>query len=265
MASKTYSKGAKRRAKKAMPELASAPRRKARGRQRMAEIKADPEAERTVLEARARQSGLGLDELLEWLETKSTRSAKAVKLKQSGFSFAEVGEELGVSGNRAEQIVEAAHVMMETEKVSILRNPALGEAAGRAIHAIHGGEAAKRLWSAYTAFTASEATYAKHYLGLRLHANTAKLEMMVERIETRADDKPDLRTEEERSRDASNNWMRWRGMIMHLANPDQRVIFDVAYGRAEPMDAGKITTTGAYFVAAIERLADVVDRHSGTR
>lgn len=211
MASKTYSKGAKRRAKKAMPELASAPRRKTRGRKRMAEIKADPEAERTVLEARARQSGLQPKELTE------------------------------------------------------MRNPALGEAAGRAFYAIRHPEQAKRLWSVYTAFTAAEAHYAKHYLGLRLHANTAKLEMMVERIETRADDKPDFRTEEERSRDASNNWMRWRGLIMHLANPDQRVIFDVAYGRAEPMDAGQITTTGAHFVAAIERLADVVDRANGTR
>lgn len=211
MACKTYSKGAKRRAKKAMPEIAATPRRKSRGRQRMAEIKADPEAQRTVLEARARQSGKAPKELTE------------------------------------------------------MRDPALGEGAGRAIHAIHRGEAAKRLWSVYTGFTAAEATYAKHYLGLRLHANTAKLEMMVERIETRADDKPDFRTEEERSRDASNNWMRWRGYIMHLANPDQRVIFDVAYGRAEPMDAGQITRTGLHFVSAMEQLADVVDRSTGTR
>lgn len=211
MASKTYSKGAKRRAKKAMPELASAPRRKTRGRQRMAEIKADPEAERTVLEARARQSGLQPKELTE------------------------------------------------------MRDPALGEAAGRAIHAVHKGEAAKRLWSVYTGFTSAEATYAKHYLGLRLHANTAKLEMMVERIETRADDKPDFRTEEERSRDASNNWMRWRGLIMHLPSVQQSVIFDVSYGRAEPMDAGQITDHGRRFVTALEWFAEVIDRAGGTR
>lgn len=54
---KTYTKGAKRRAKQAMPDLAPTPKRnKKRGRARMAE-RAD-EAQSTVLEARARQMGL---------------------------------------------------------------------------------------------------------------------------------------------------------------------------------------------------------------
>lgn len=51
-----YSKAAKRRAKKAMPELAKTPKRKARGSARMAER--EDEARETVLTARARQMGL---------------------------------------------------------------------------------------------------------------------------------------------------------------------------------------------------------------
>lgn len=67
---KAYTRGAKRRVKKqALPGLAPTKPRKSRGRARMAEIKADPEAERTVLEARARQSGQFPKDLTEMRHT----------------------------------------------------------------------------------------------------------------------------------------------------------------------------------------------------
>jgi hypothetical protein len=141
-----------------------------------------------------------------------------------------------------------------------MRHPAYGEAAGRAIYSLHGGDTAKRLWDAYAGYTAAEATYAKTYLGLRLHAKTAKVEYLIEVFEARPDDRPDLRTEEERSRDAANRWMEWQGRIMHLPRHQQAVIRDVAYGNIEPMDAGQVTAQGRRFVEAIERLADVVDK-----
>lgn len=207
---KAKTKAEKRRFKKlaqiGLPELADAPRKLKRGRARMDEIKSEPEAERTVLEARARQAGKQPKDLNE------------------------------------------------------MRDPAYGEAAGVAILAIHGGDTAKRLWAAYRGFTAAEATYAKYYLGLSLHAQTAKLEMMPERLETRPDDRPDLRTEEERSRDASNNWMRWQGLIMHLPCHQQAAIYDVAYGRVEPMSQGKVTDHGRRFVVAMEAFANVLDQ-----
>ena len=64
-----YSKGAKLRAKRAMPDLAEVPRKKARGKKRMAQIKRDPDAERTVLQARARQSGKTPSDLTEMRHT----------------------------------------------------------------------------------------------------------------------------------------------------------------------------------------------------
>lgn len=66
--SKVYSRAAKLKAKKAkagLPGLASAPKRKLRGKARMRQIKADPDAQRTVLEARARQSGKSPDDISE--------------------------------------------------------------------------------------------------------------------------------------------------------------------------------------------------------
>lgn len=141
-----------------------------------------------------------------------------------------------------------------------MRHPAYGEAAGRAIHAIHEGDTAKALWNAYAGYTAAEATYAKTHLGLRLHAKTAKVEYLIETFEARPDDKPDLRSEDEKSRDAANNWARWRGYLMQLPRHQQTAIADVAYGDVEPMDAGKVTAQGRRFVEAVRALADVLDK-----
>ncbi len=60
---RAYTKGAKRRAKQAMPGLAETPRRKQRGRARMDELpgEREDEAQSTVLTARARQMGLTPD------------------------------------------------------------------------------------------------------------------------------------------------------------------------------------------------------------
>lgn len=208
---KAKTKGEKRRFKKlAMPNLTLVPRRKKRGRARMEEIKAEPDAQMTVLAARARLSGMSPKDITE------------------------------------------------------MRDPAYGEDAGMAILAIHKGDNAKRLWAAYRDFTAAEATYAKYYLGLRLHAGTLKLELLPDDFEVRPDDKLDLRSEEERSRDAASAWMHWQGLIMRLPCYQQAAIYHVSYGRAKPMDAGKITDSGRRFVAAMERFAEVVDCANGT-
>lgn len=205
---KNYTKGAKLRAKKAMTplaKLAGTPKRKSRGSKRMQEIKNNPEAERTVLDARARHCGIALTDRTQ------------------------------------------------------MRDPAFSEAAGRAIYSAHSGDKAKRMWDVYAGLTRSEAIYIKSNLGLSIHAKTAKVEYLIETFEARSDDNPDMRDEDERARDASNKWMRWRGFIGHLGADEQKAIFDVAYGRIEPMDAGSLTAQGNRFVAAIERLAEVVN------
>lgn len=154
-----------------------------------------------------------------------------------------------------------ARARQTSGKPADMNNPALAEAAGQAIYAVLGGDEAKAAWEAYAGFTAAEASYHRHYTGLRLYAKTAKLEMAPERFEARADDRPDLRTEEERSRDAVNRWMRWRGLVMHLPSHQQEAIFDAAYGRCPQMDAGKVTGAGERTARACAALAKVVEKH----
>ena len=200
---KAYTKGAKRRAKKAkLPDLASVPKKQPNGRtRRKAGELAERNPTRTVMEARARQT----------------------------------------SG-----------------KVADMNNPAFCEPAGQAIYAFLEPDCRKDAWDAYAGLTLAEAVYHKHYTGQKLHAKTAKIEMAPERFEARADVQPDLRTEEERSKDAANRGMRWRGYLMQLRPEEQKAILDAAYGRVAPMDAGLVTGAGERLAYACDRLAEKI-------
>lgn len=201
MAAKAYTKGAKRRAKKAgLPELAAVPKKKARGRKRMEQIKRDPDAERTVLQARARQSGKTPNDLTE------------------------------------------------------MRHTAFGEDAGRAIYAMHEGDAAKSLWDAYTALSGAYRRYLSTCIGASVDAKTAKIEMMPERFETSASDTPDMRSEEDRHRAALNAWHGWKIALARLPLGDSAAVYSALHGWGALMDAGKITTQGARFVGAMTAL-----------
>lgn len=82
---------------------------------------------------------------------------------------------------------------------------------------------------------------------------------MPERFETREDDKPDLRSEDERHRDAVNDWMRWRGYVGQLRSDQQFALFEVVRGRAEPVVEAALTRAGERFVDALKELAVIVD------
>lgn len=141
-----------------------------------------------------------------------------------------------------------------------MRHQALGEPAGRAIFSVLEGRDAARLWDVYAGLTAAEARYAKIVLGVPINAKVAKIEFLPERMETNADDALDLRSDDEKHRDAVNSWMRWRGYVQHLDSRRQAAIWDVVRGRTEPMKDGKVTASGGVLVLALRDLAEVVDK-----
>lgn len=114
--------------------------------------------------------------------------------------MAEIENEIPVYQARARQmgisIDEAKHEM-------------LSEDAGRAIYTISDKEQRERLWGHYKALTAALWRYQLLCLDISPHAKSAKLEMMPERFEARADDKPDLRTPEEKADAARRAWKHW--------------------------------------------------------
>lgn len=137
-----------------------------------------------------------------------------------------------------------------------MREQMLGEDAGRAISIGVSGDARQALWQVYCAFTASERTYANRVLGKSLDAKGQKIEMQPERVEARTDDRPDLRSEEGKHRDAVNTWMRWRGLIGHLRSVDQTAIFDIVRARKQAVEAGDLTPAGERFLQALVALSE---------
>lgn len=197
---KAYSKAAKLRAKrKAMPELAATPRPKKRGHARMAEIKADPEAQRTVMKARARQTG---------------------------------------------------------GKVADMNRPIMSTPSGQVIAYLAGPDSANDLWETFCAFEASHARFMQLVIGLSPHAKTAKIEMMPETFEVRADDTPDDRTEDERIASAKSSWSDWLGRACEIGAGHEAALISAIYGWGELMRDQRPTPRGVSFVSAVMALRD---------
>lgn len=189
-------------------DLAPAPRKKARGRKRMNEIRKDVTGRnphRAALEVRARQMGQNPD------------------------------------------------------KWQLMQFQALGEPAGQALFAMHSVEDAVGLWSVYAGLTNAEVRYHRVCLGKSMAAKVAKVEFLPETFEADPDEQPDLRDEDEKHRDAKNNWDRWCGWLRSLSVGDIAIIQSVSRGWADPMIDGKLTDKGRSFVEAIERLSEMVE------
>lgn len=130
--------------------------------------------------------------------------------------------------------------------------------AGRAIMASQQGEPARGMTECYTALLRADAAYCSRYLGSRRHAKTAKIEMMPERFEARADDTPDLRTDEERDRQAVSTWMRWQGWLGQIAKHKASAIQRALGEEAELVTCGGVLTgEGCLFIEAMTDLVPI--------
>ncbi|TNE54818.1 MAG: hypothetical protein EP341_05655 [Sphingomonadales bacterium] len=156
--------------------------------------------------------------------------------------------------------LEARARQMGSDDVEAMRSQALGEAAGMAIHLLSSGDKANMLWGAYSGLTAAEARYHRVVLGVQMTAKVSKIETMPETFEARPDDNPDLRSEDERHRDASNSWASWLAIFNRLSLGERAIIQAVSRGWCEPVKDGKITDRGREFVQAVAALADEVDK-----
>tara|TARA_Y100000310_G_scaffold257071_1_gene265052 strand:- start:2495 stop:3166 length:672 start_codon:yes stop_codon:yes gene_type:complete len=119
----------------------------------------------------------------------------------------------------------------------------------------------QRLWNVWRGLDGAEATYYRRILGKSRHAKTAKIEMQPpEAFEARPDDKPDLRDDDQKDRDAVNGWMRWRGYLGHLKTHERVSISQALQHKAGLVKDGKLSVSGVTFLAAMRVLADVVER-----
>lgn len=191
------------------------------------------------------------------------------KLKASIPSLKPVDRRKARGGNRTKEIeMENASVALEARarqmgvslsKAGDMRDQLFGCPAGQAIAIVcgykrkSGLEEAKRLYDHYQSMTAAEMRYHKS-LGQSIFPKVAKIEMEPEKIEARAEDSVDLRTEEERDKAAANRWMHWRGNLGMLQPHMQTAIHDISKGRVSPLDGGDVTPAGFRFVDAMREM-----------
>ena len=116
------------------------------------------------------------------------------------------------------------------------------------------------LWAVVQGFAAAERTYRLRYLGQSGTAKGASISMVRERMETDQSHSVDLRSQEERDRDAVNNWMRWRGYLGHLSAAEQTLLHDLDENREGALWDGGPTAKGLATLDAVRRLKKVVDR-----
>jgi hypothetical protein len=142
--------------------------------------------------------------------------------------------------------------------------PEFGFDAGRAIYdeAIDKKEA-EALWQLFLEYEKAESVYYGRVIGRPRFAKVAKIEFIHERFETRADDVPDLRGEDERHRDAVNGWMRQQGYIGCLHGHERQAINRAAWQQDELYRDGATTVHGKGFVKALRTLRVCVERMRG--
>lgn len=136
-----------------------------------------------------------------------------------------------------------------------MRTPWMGCDLGFVIHARCKEREAARLWDVFSRWSRAEATYRIRYLGQGEQPAGAALQMIPDRMETDQSATVDVRTPEERDRDAVTVWMRWQGFLGHLSSDARTALHGARredgrelWGGGEPTSAG---------LAALDALIDL--------
>lgn len=157
-------------------------------------------------------------------------------------------------------VVLAARIRAGAKDGDDAIRPIWGEPAGQAIAMTCDADEARRLWDTFKRVDAADDAYARRYCGIRRFPNVAKMEYLPESMETRPDDRPDGRTHDEKDRDAVSEWMRWQGLFGRIGRDNHTAVVDAMRQRARLVHAGRVTKSGAAFIAAMRALDDQYQR-----
>lgn len=143
--------------------------------------------------------------------------------------------------------------------------PHLGSDMGRVMDRLAPDDVT-RLWSVWQTWCSVERTYAIRFLGRTGDAQNAALPILPEAMQTDAlsGHSTDLRSTEEKDRDAVNAWMRWRGHHFRLLDGNEGALLIAAKdGTGPPLwhaDRHAPTGVGADTLRALVHLADIAAR-----
>lgn len=163
-----------------------------------------------------------------------------------------------ISEDVQKPVLQARARHMGASDMNEMRLTGLVDAAGMAITLSRDADTAKSLTALYGAYIASYRRYMIRCIGVSPDAKTAKIEMMPEVVEVRPDDRPDIRSHDERDRDAANSWGRYHTALASLSIADRSYIEGASRDWVVLVDAGTVTPAGARFVAAMDKFAAIM-------
>lgn len=154
------------------------------------------------------------------------------------------------------EVVRAArarHLVMQAS--AMMDEPMLGDEAGRAIFIGATDEhEATRLYDTFKAIDASDDAFSRRVLNRSRFANMSRLELMPERLETRPDDRIDIRTEDEKAADAKRAWLGWCAMFDALHPPLHAALHMGLRQRVKLHQGQALTLAGRLFVQALRQV-----------
>lgn len=169
------------------------------------------------------------------------------------------------------EVVRAARARhMAMQSSTAMDEPMMGEEAGRAITIGAADEhEADQLWETFKLIDASDEAFSRRVLGKQRFPNVARMEMMPERMETRPDDRIDVRTADEKAADAKRSWAGWCEMLGSLHMPLHAAMHMALRQRVKLHQGRQLTRAGSLFVDAIRQVNAVyrkgLDRRSARR
>ena len=160
------------------------------------------------------------------------------------------------SQEEVREVVRAArarHLAMQAS--AMMDEPMLGDEAGRAIFIGSADEhKATRLYDTFKAIDASDDAFSRRVLNRSRFANVSKLELMPERMETRPDDRIDIRTEDEKAADAKRSWVGWCTLFDALHPPLHAALHMGLRQRVKLHQGQALTLAGRLFVQALRQV-----------
>lgn len=169
------------------------------------------------------------------------------------------------------EVVRAARARhMQMQASAAMDEPMMGEEAGRAITIGAADEhEANQLWETFKLIDASDEAFSRRVLNRSRFANVSKLELMPERMETRPDDRIDVRTADEKAADAKRSWASWCELLGSLHMPLHEAMHMALRQRVKLHQGRQLTRAGSLFVDAIRQVNAVyrkgLDRRSARR
>lgn len=151
--------------------------------------------------------------------------------------------------------VISARVRQTGMAADTVRAEMFGDICGKAIGmGAKSAEEARDLWQTFKALTGDAETYYRRRIGRPLFPNVSRIEFLPDRMETRADDRPDLRSADEKEADARNRWTMWRGRLDRMTKAEATAI-DIAMRHIVILfHMGRLTRHGLRFVEAMRTL-----------